>query len=111
MHAFLALLNVGTMLLYRQEEIVSKREKQMKLTAIDNNGTLQGFMLVKSCDRKNTKNGSVYLDLVLADGDGDVVAKIWDFRGTAADAGGRSRYSRFCAGRAVFSRINVRQNH
>ena len=85
MHAFLALLNVGTMLLYIQEEIVSKREKQMKLTAIDNNGTLQGFMLVKSCDRKNTKNGSVYLDLVLADGDGDVVAKIWDFRGTAAD--------------------------
>lgn len=54
----------------------------MKLKAIDNNGTLQGFMLVKSCDRKSAKNGSVYLDLVLADGDGDVVAKIWDFKGT-----------------------------
>lgn len=57
----------------------------MKLTAIDNNGTLQGFMLVKSCERKNAKNGSVYLDIVLADGDGDVVAKIWDFKGGVAE--------------------------
>lgn len=57
----------------------------MKLTAIDNSGTLQGFVLVKSCDRKNAKNGSVYLDLVIADGDGEVVAKIWDFKGGVND--------------------------
>lgn len=57
----------------------------MKLSAIDNNGTLQGFALVKSCDRKSAKNGSSYLDLVIADGDGEVVAKIWDFKGTVAD--------------------------
>lgn len=54
----------------------------MKLETIDRNGTLQGFVLVKSCDRKNAKNGSVYLDLVLCDGESDVVAKIWDFKGT-----------------------------
>lgn len=54
----------------------------MKLTAIDNNGTLQGFMLVKSCERKNAKNGSVYLDIVLADADGEIVAKMWDFKGS-----------------------------
>ncbi len=57
----------------------------MKLNAIDSSGTLQGFMLVKSCDRKSAKNGSVYLDLVLADSDGDVAAKIWDYRGSAAE--------------------------
>lgn len=62
-----------------------QKENKMKLTAIDDNGTLQGFMLVKSCDRKSTKNGSVYLDLVLTDGDGDIVAKIWDYRGSVEE--------------------------
>ncbi len=53
----------------------------MKLKEIDNNGTLQGYVLVKNCDRKSAKNGSTYLDLVISDGESDVVAKIWDFRG------------------------------
>ena len=53
----------------------------MKLEEIDKNGTLQGFVLVKSCDRKSAKNGSSYLDLIITDGESDVVAKIWDFRG------------------------------
>lgn len=55
----------------------------MKLKEIDNNGTLQGYVLVKNCDRKSAKNGSTYLDLVISDGESDVVAKIWDFRGGA----------------------------
>ena len=53
----------------------------MKLNEIDKNGTLQGYVLVKSCERKNAKNGSVYLDLTISDADGDVSAKIWDFKG------------------------------
>lgn len=53
----------------------------MKLKEIDNNGTLQGYVLVKNCDRKSAKNGSTYLDLIISDGENDVVAKIWDFRG------------------------------
>jgi len=53
----------------------------MKLNEIDKNGTLQGYVLVKSCERKNAKNGSVYLDLTVSDADGDVGAKIWDFKG------------------------------
>lgn len=57
----------------------------LKLEEIDKNGTLQGFVLVKSCDRKNAKNGSVYLDLVITDGENDVVAKIWDFKGDSAE--------------------------
>ena len=55
----------------------------MKLEEIDKNGTLQGFVLVKSCDRKSAKNGSSYLDLIVTDGESDVVAKIWDFKGDA----------------------------
>lgn len=52
----------------------------MRLEEIDNNGTLQGFVLVKSCEKKNAKNGSVYLDLVITDGESEVVAKKWDFK-------------------------------
>lgn len=55
----------------------------MRLTEIDKNGTLQGFVLVKNCDRKSAKNGSTYLDLIISDGESDVVAKIWDFKGEA----------------------------
>ena len=54
----------------------------MRLEEIDKNGTLQGFVLVKNCDRKSAKNGSTYLDLIITDGNSDVVAKIWDFKGT-----------------------------
>lgn len=57
----------------------------MKLKDIDNNGTLQGYVLVKNCDKKITKSGSGYLDLIISDGENDVVAKIWDFRGTDED--------------------------
>ncbi len=55
----------------------------LRLEEIDKNGTLQGFVLVKSCDRKSAKNGSNYLDLIISDGESDVVAKIWDFKGEA----------------------------
>lgn len=54
----------------------------MKLEIIDKQGTMQGFVLVKSCDRKTAKTGSVYLDLVICDGETDVSAKIWDYKGT-----------------------------
>lgn len=53
----------------------------LRLEEIDKNGTLQGFVLVKSCDRKSAKNGSSYLDLIITDGESDVVAKIWDYKG------------------------------
>ncbi len=57
----------------------------MQLEAIDKAGTMQGFVLVKSCERKNAKNGSVYLDLTINDGENDINAKIWDFKGTPAE--------------------------
>ncbi len=60
----------------------------MKLDEIDSNGTLQGYVLVKNCDRKSAKNGSSYLDLVISDGEIDVVAKIWDFKGTPEEQPG-----------------------
>lgn len=52
----------------------------MNFREIDSNGTVEGFALVKSCDKKNAKNGSVFLDMCLCDKSGEINAKIWDFR-------------------------------
>ena len=57
----------------------------MLLKEIDAKGTLQGFVFVRSCDRKTAKNGSVYLDLMINDSEQDVAAKIWDFKGSAEE--------------------------
>lgn len=43
-------------------------------------GTMEGYALVKSCDKKVSKNGSTYLDLVLADKTDEVSAKFWDYK-------------------------------
>lgn len=52
----------------------------MNFKEIDGNGTVEGFALVKTCDKKTAKNGSVFLDLHLADKSGEINAKMWDFR-------------------------------
>ncbi len=52
----------------------------MNLKEIDANGTVEGFLIVKSCDKKTAKNGSMYLDMKLADKTGEVNAKSWDYR-------------------------------
>lgn len=45
------------------------------------NGMCDGFVLLKKVEVKKTKNGSEYLDAVLADNDGEISAKYWDYRG------------------------------
>ncbi len=52
----------------------------MNFKEIDGNGTVEGFALVKTCEKKTAKNGSAFLDLRLADKSGEIAAKIWDFR-------------------------------
>ena len=52
----------------------------MNFKELDGNGTVEGFVLVKHCDKKTAKNGSVFLDLCLADKTGEINAKMWDFR-------------------------------
>lgn len=44
------------------------------------NGMCDGFVILKKCEEKNAKNGSVYLDLILGDKDGEISAKLWDYR-------------------------------
>ena len=52
----------------------------MNFKELDNNGTVEGFVLVKSCDKKSAKNGSTYIDMTLADKTGEINAKMWDWR-------------------------------
>ena len=54
----------------------------MKLQPFDKSGTLQGFVLIKSCERKLTRTGAQYLDMIICDGEDDIVAKCWDYRGS-----------------------------
>ena len=41
----------------------------------------EGFVILKKCEEKKARNGSSYLDLVIADKDGELSAKLWDFKG------------------------------
>lgn len=45
------------------------------------NGMTEGFAILKKCDEKTAKNGSLYLDLVLADKDDEIPSKLWDYSG------------------------------
>ncbi len=46
------------------------------------NGMCDGFVLLKKCEEKKTKNGSLYLDLIIGDKDGELPAKLWDYNGS-----------------------------
>lgn len=43
------------------------------------NGKVEGYCLIKALTKKTSSKGSVFLDLVLADREGEVNAKIWDY--------------------------------
>lgn len=52
---------------------------RMRLLKEAVNSTVEGFCIIKSVIIKNNIKGSDYLDLVLADVDGEIVAKLWDY--------------------------------
>lgn len=51
----------------------------MNFNEIGTQGLVEGFAVIKQCDKKTAKNGNAYLDLVLSDKDGEIFAKLWDF--------------------------------
>ncbi len=52
----------------------------MNLTAINKAGGVEGFCIIKSLEKKTTAKGLPYLDLVLTDKTGEIVAKFWDYK-------------------------------
>lgn len=55
----------------------------MNFKDIGNNGLVEGFAVIKQCEKKMAKNGNSYLDLVLSDKDGEIFAKLWDYNEVA----------------------------
>ncbi len=53
----------------------------MKFIPIDSDfsGLVEAFGLVKSCEVKNAKNGTRYLDVVLCDKESEVFGKLWNY--------------------------------
>lgn len=43
------------------------------------NSATDGFLMIKSADKKITAKGMPYLDLMLSDKTGDITAKLWDY--------------------------------
>ena len=75
----------------------------MNFKEIGNNGAVEGFAVIKQCEKKITKNGSYYLDLVLSDKDGEIFAKLWDYN---EDAHGKYETDMFIKIRGVVSQYN-----
>ena len=46
------------------------------------NGMCEGFVMLKRCEEKKARNGFAYLDLIIGDKDGELSAKLWDFKDT-----------------------------
>ncbi len=51
----------------------------MKFTPVDNRGLVEGFCLLKSVDKKTSSKGDTYLDITLADSEGEINAKLWNY--------------------------------
>ena len=52
----------------------------MNLKRIGANDLVEGFAIIKSCDKKTTQKGAVYLDITLADKESTLNAKLWDYK-------------------------------
>lgn len=52
----------------------------MNFKTVNNNGTVEGFCLVKTLEVKKTAKGISYLDMMLTDSSGEINAKLWDYK-------------------------------
>lgn len=56
------------------------KENPMNFVKTPTPDILEGFCLIKSLEKKTTAKGLTYLDLVLSDSSGEIVAKFWDYK-------------------------------
>ncbi len=52
----------------------------MKFENTERTGVVETFGMVKTCEKKSAKNGTFYLDMVVADKDSELVVKLWDYK-------------------------------
>lgn len=58
----------------------------MNFTPVGNGQSHEGYCLIKSVEKKLTAKGVPYLDLVLADNEGEISAKLWDYKETPGNS-------------------------
>ncbi len=51
----------------------------MNFKTINPRGTVEGFCIIKTVDRKQSARGDIYLDMTLADKTGEINAKLWSY--------------------------------
>jgi len=51
----------------------------MELLKTKAGNRVEGFCLLKTFDKKNARNGSTFIDMLVSDKGGDLSAKIWDY--------------------------------
>lgn len=57
----------------------------MNFNPVGNGTSHEGFCLIKTVEKKLTAKGIPYLDLTLADNDGEINGKFWDYKETPAN--------------------------
>jgi len=53
---------------------------KMNFQPFNKTGTVEGFCLIKTLEKKMTAKGVPYLDFTLADSSGEIGAKLWDYK-------------------------------
>jgi 3'-5' exoribonuclease len=52
----------------------------MNFTSCGQNGSVEGFCIIKSIEKKTASSGSSYLDMTIGDKSGEMNAKLWDVK-------------------------------
>ena len=52
----------------------------MNFTPLNKTGAVEGFCIIKTIEKKLTSRGVPFLDITLTDSDGEVGAKLWDYK-------------------------------
>lgn len=78
---------------------------QQKVSTFQKDDKFEGFLLVRSAEKRTGSNGSPYLDLTISDNSGDINAKVWNamqeppqvgavikLRGTVTEFNGRFQF-------------------
>lgn len=60
---------------------------QQKVNTFQKDDKFEGFLLVRSSEKRTGSNGSPYLDLTLSDNSGDINAKVWNAMQEAPETG------------------------
>ena len=54
----------------------------MNFEPVGSGNAVEGYCIIKNLEKRTTAKGSDYLDMIIADNDGEINAKLWDYKET-----------------------------